>query len=92
MTEAQMRDVARRLDAIDRLKKEIAKDREELAFVNKHAVTGKTYRVFVKLKGEQFYNEKTEVSIELESGIVQQHFILKIAALQRKIISLGGTP
>lgn len=92
LTEKQMHAIAKRLTEIEYVKKVREGHRAELAFVNKNAKVGKVYRVFVKLKGEQYYNEKTDVSIDLDSGIVQQHFINAISACNRQIIQLGGEP
>ena len=87
-----MKAAAERFKHIEALRVLVKNEQTELDFVNKHAKAGKTYGVYVKVKGEQFYNEKTNVKIELSAGIVQQYFINRIGDLHRQIIKLGGKP
>lgn len=92
MNEADLRAASELFSRISALKGRLKEAATELSWVNKHVKIGGLYKASVTLKNEEFYNEKTQIYMELDAGVVQQHCVNKVSDLRRQIIKLGGEP
>lgn len=92
MSEADLREAAHKFERIGYLKEQLKRAQSILAWANKHAKTGEVYPVDVKMKNAERYNDQTEIRIDLDAGVVQQHCVNVVSNLRRQIIQLGGEP
>lgn len=90
---SEMRATAEAVAKIDRLMNQLAHARNELKLVNAHGKAGTFWDAQVTLKRGSggYHDQDVSVIVRIPLGVVQQQAVYKVAALEREIISLGGS-
>lgn len=90
----EMRAAAEAVNKINGLMTQLDRARGELKMINAHGKIGTAWDVEIVLKRGTggYHDQNVCVTVRIPIGIVQQQAVYKVAALEREIISLGGTP
>lgn len=92
MSEADLRAAAERFEKIRALKERLGTAQHKLSLVNKHAQSGSSWTVELRLTKDDHFNRGITVTANVPVEVVQQQCVNEVSSLRRQIILLGGEP